>query len=164
MEERKVCSQCGHDKARADFPPSKHGRICRACRLLNQREYRTRNHNIHTKHYEKTPNGFLMRAYRNMQSRVRGIQKKKAHLYQGLSILPRDEFYIWAKSNPDFWRLFRQWVASGYNRKLTPSVNRIDPDRGYELDNIEWLSHSLNSGLARRATTQALERVYALAG
>ena len=32
------------------------------------------------KKYEKTKKGFLMRLYRNMQSRVQGVQKKKHHL------------------------------------------------------------------------------------
>jgi hypothetical protein len=104
-----------------------------------------------------------MRAYRNMQSRVTGVQKKKAHLYKGLPILPRQDFYAWAKDNPDFWRLYRRWIAAGYDRKLTPSVNRVDPNKGYTLDNIEWLTHSVNSSLARSQTQLALERVYALA-
>jgi hypothetical protein len=153
----KVCSRCGGESLR------KQGRVCHVCRNLDQQERRRLNGNIHTKHYEKTPNGFLMRAYRNMESRVTGVQKERAHLYQGLNLLPRESFYIWAKDNPDFWRLYRHWVASGYDRKLTPSVNRIDPDKGYELDNIEWLTHSVNSALARHATYKALERVYALA-
>jgi hypothetical protein len=33
------------------------------------------------KKYEKTPKGYLMRTYRNMKSRVLGIQHKKAHIY-----------------------------------------------------------------------------------
>lgn len=92
-----------------------------------------------------------MRAYRNMQSRVTGVQWKKAHLYKGKSLLPREEFYAWAKDSPDFWRLYRRWVLSGYDRRLTPTVNRIDPSKGYELGNMEWLTHSLNSGLANRS-------------
>jgi hypothetical protein len=43
--------------------------------------------------YEKTKKGFLMRKYRNMQSRVTGIQKKKAHLYKDLYLLPREQYY-----------------------------------------------------------------------
>jgi hypothetical protein len=103
-----------------------------------------------------------MRAYRNMKSRVTGVQWKKAHLYQGKELLPKEDFYTWAWDNADFWRLFRQWEASGRDRKLSPSVNRINPDKGYVSGNIEWLTHSVNSGLARHPSTKALERVYAL--
>lgn len=111
--------------------------------------------------YERTPTGFLMRTYHNMRQRVTGAQKKSAHLYAGKDILSKEDFYTWAKGNADFWRLHRLWVASGYNYKLTPSVNRIDPDLGYVLGNIEFLTHSLNSGLARHRDDAVLQKVYA---
>lgn len=99
------------------------------------------------KKYEKTKKGYLMRTYRNMQSRVSGIQKNKAHLYQGKSLLPREEFYVWALADPNFNTIYHAWVLSGYHRKISPSINRIDSSRGYELDNMEWLTHSENSRL-----------------
>lgn len=95
-----------------------------------------------------------MRTYRNMQSRVTGIQQKKAHLYAGLTILPRDQFYVWAQQSPKFHELYTAWVASEYARRLTPSINRINPKLGYTIDNIEWLTHSENSRLG------SLNRVY----
>jgi len=117
-------------------------------KLAWQRQYRKKNGDIHTKKYEKTIDGFLMRAYRNMKSRVTGVQKKKAHLYLGLEILPKEQFYEWSRDNKDFLRLFRNWVLNNYDQKLTPSVNRINPKMGYILENIEWITNSLNSGLS----------------
>lgn len=114
-------------------------------KLEKQREYRQRTNNIVTKRYEKTPNGFLMRLYRNMQSRTAGIQRAKAHLYNGKALLNRQEFYEWAKQSDDFWDLYTKWVASNYDRKLTPSVDRIDSSQGYFLKNMEWVTHSENS-------------------
>ena len=112
--------------------------------LQRQRENRRKTGNLATKKYEKTPNGFLMRLYRNMQSRVCGSHKLKAHLYEGLPILRREEFYAWTKSSDIFWELFRDWEQSGYERRLTPSVDRIDTSRGYELDNMEWVPFYIN--------------------
>jgi hypothetical protein len=112
-----------------------------------QRQHRIKTNNADTHKYEKTINGFLMRLYRNMQSRVTGVQKKKAHLYKGLELLDREPFYRWAISNKDFNKLYNMWVLSEYDRKLCPSVNRIDPGRGYELDNMEFITHSENSRL-----------------
>jgi hypothetical protein len=86
-----------------------------------------------------------MREYRNMQSRISGVQKQKAHLYAGLPLLDRDLFYHWAFSQLTFFVLYDRWVASDYDRKLTPTVDRIDSNRGYELDNMEWVTHSENS-------------------
>ncbi len=112
-----------------------------------QREHRKQNGNVYTHRYEKTIPGFLMRSYRNMQSRVSGVQKKKAHLYKGLSLLDRQDFYDLSKNDWRFFELWLDWIKSDYDRKLTPSVNRIDSSRGYEPDNIEWLTHSENSRL-----------------
>ena len=113
----------------------------------HQREYRKETGDKHTKAYEKSPRGFLMRTYRNMKSRVTGVQHKKAHLYKGLPILDKDTFYAWSWDSHDFWRLYRRWVDSGFDRKLSPSINRINSKEGYLLGNIEWLTHSANSSL-----------------
>jgi hypothetical protein len=129
-----------------------------AQQLARQREYRKVTGNRCTKKYEKTVNGFLMRTYRNMESRVTGIQKKKAHLYMGKPLLPREEFYEWAKNDLTFQTLFAIWGAQGYERKLTPSINRIDPAKGYELGNIEWLTHSENSRLGAIERARKYER------
>jgi hypothetical protein len=113
--------------------------------LEKQREYRKKTGNAATKKYEKTPKGFLMRLYRNMQSRVTGVQKLKHHLYSGKELLPRDEFYEWALGSDEFHRLFQEWERSEYDRKLSPSVDRIDSAKGYSLENMEWVTHSENS-------------------
>lgn len=112
-----------------------------------QRFYRNRVKNAPCKKYEKTISGFLMRAYRNMKSRITGVQKEKAHLYAGLSLLPKDQFYSWAKADPVFNALFTVWVDLGYPRALSPSIDRIDPEKGYELSNMRWLTHGENSKL-----------------
>ncbi len=114
-------------------------------RLADQRRRRKNNNNAFTKKYEKTHRGFLMRLYRNMQSRIEGVQKTKAHLYRGLNLLAREEFYCWAMNDPTFYSLFVKWEQSGYERKLTPSVDRINSSSGYSLDNMEWVTHSENS-------------------
>lgn len=118
-------------------------------KLAWQRAQRRRTGNAATRRYEKTPRGFLVRAYRNMQSRVLGLTKP--HLYKGLSLLPREQFYRWSLNDPAFNYLYRVWVQSKYDRRLSPSINRIDPARGYDADNIEWVTHSVNSSLGARS-------------
>jgi hypothetical protein len=110
-----------------------------------QRDYRTRTDNVCTKKYEKTPNGFLMRMYRNMQNRIKGIQKLKSHLYKGKDLLNKEDFYNWAKTSESFWKLFTIWIEKNYDRKLTPTVDRINSKEGYHLSNMEWVTHSENS-------------------
>src|SRR6056297_1811348 len=113
--------------------------------LAKQREYRRKNGNSATKKYERTKKGKLMRLYRNMESRISGVQHLKHHLYRGKCLLPRDDFYEWALSSPEFHELFDEWERSGYDRKLAPSVDRVDPSDGYKIENMEWVTHSENS-------------------
>lgn len=120
-------------------------------RLAYQRERRKQNGNADTKKYEKTKQGFLMRLYRNMSSRVLGIQKQKQHLYLNKSLLSREDFYSWANSSENFHYMFKVWEDSGYDRKLCPTVDRKDSSKGYEEDNMRWLTHSENSALGALA-------------
>ena len=109
------------------------------------REYRALTNNAATKKYEKTKKGFLMRCYRNMQSRITGVQKAKFHLYKDKELLDRNLFYNWSFDNDSFHSLFLEWENNEYDRKLTPSVDRINSSKGYYLDNMEWVTHSENS-------------------
>lgn len=116
-------------------------------RLARQRGMRKATGNAYTKKYERTKGGKLMRTYRNMYTRVSGILKTKAHLYEGLGILSKEEFYDWSLSDEAFNALFDDWVSSGYDMKLSPSIDRKDASIGYEVGNIRWLTHSENSRL-----------------
>lgn len=115
--------------------------------LERQRILRKSNNNASTKKYEKTKNGFLMRTYRNMKSRVSGIQTKKSHLYLGLEILDKYDFYEFSLNDTAFNILFNQWELSNYDRRLTPSIDRLESDKGYNAYNIRWITHSENSKL-----------------
>ncbi len=100
---------------------------------------------VNCNRYEKTKKGFLMRLYRNMKSRIDGVQKSKHHLYRGLGILDKGIFYKWAINCPEFHSLFDEYESSGYPRKLAPSVDRIDSSVGYRIDNMEFVTMSENS-------------------
>jgi hypothetical protein len=121
-------------------------------RLEYQRNRRLLNSNLDTKKYEKTMNGYLMRMYRNMKSRVTGVQSKKAHLYLGKELMNKELFYEFAKCSPMFRTLFYQYEGSGYAQKLAPTPDRIDTAKGYTMDNIQWVTQSVNSSRAARGT------------
>jgi hypothetical protein len=111
----------------------------------DRQAYNLRTNYAAYKKYEKTPNGFLMRMYRNMKSRITGVQAAKFHLYAGKSLLDKEEFYEWAKNSPKFWELYEAYKYDNYNRKLAPSVDRINSSLGYCVENMEWVTHSENS-------------------
>jgi len=93
--------------------------------------------------YWKTKNGKLMMTYNNMSRRVRGYVK--SHLYKGLDILSREDFYKFSNKSIHFDTLYNAWVISNYDRKLSPSIDRIDTSLGYINGNIQWITHSENS-------------------
>lgn len=151
----KVCKTCRVEKDLSEF------RIHRDCRMgvtpncancLNAKsriktklpEYVKRNR-VFQRNYCKTFSGYMVRSYRNMKSRVTGVQKKKAHLYLGLEILPKRLYYKMCYESDTFRNLYEAYKASGWDRKLAPSPDRIDASRGYSLDNIRFVTHSENS-------------------
>lgn len=126
------------------------GSICHLCKKSRQKEVRSQTGDASTKKYEKTKSGFLMRAYRNMKSRITGVQKKKAHLYAGLSLMSRDDFYAFSLESESFHTLFAAYETADYDQRICPSVDRIDSKLGYEPGNIQWITHSENSAKANR--------------
>lgn len=118
---------------------------CRECYNESQRQRRKNNGNLSIIRYEKTKKGFIVRLYRNMKSRITGVQKGKYHLYQNKELLNKEDFYEWSLNNTIFNKLFKEWENSNYNRKLTPSVDRVNSSIGYIIHNMEWVTHSENS-------------------
>jgi len=151
----RICKieSCGQKHWGLDHCQFHYGKLPAVREKMNarQRKNRAASGNKETRKYEKTKRGFLMRAYRNMLSRVTGVQRKKAHLYKGKEILEKSAFYEWALKNKSFHRLFNSWEKSGYERKICPSVNRINSLNGYSIDNIEWITHSENSSRVSRS-------------
>ena len=152
------CSSCLSDKEDKDFPyrnGKRWGRVCKGCKNIKQKIYRETCNNIHSRTYEKTDKGYLVRTYRNMKSRTSGILKNKAHLYEGLELLDKETFYTWSLNNTDFQRLLEEYRLSGFDFRLAPSIDRKDPNKGYTLENIRWITHSENSSNVRRNKTKS---------
>jgi hypothetical protein len=160
--EKYQCSKCGKNSFKEVFRVTQktvlfkdldgsgtfYGNLCPKCTRERQREYTKKHKNINHRKYEKTINGFLVRAYRNMKTRIAG-KRHKERRYKGMEILDKNIFYKWSKEDPKFIDMFKKWESKKYCRKLSPSVDRIDAAKGYTLDNIQWLTHSENSSKVR---------------
>lgn len=150
----RTCTKCGETKSIEDYNrhkgcPGDRELQCKVCNREYRRLYRKRINNLDTKKYEKTINGFVMRVYRNMLSRVRGISPK-SHIYEGLPILDKQLFYEWTKNDKDFNELFIIWENSNYDRRLTPSIDRIESSGGYTPGNIQWIPFHVNCSKVTR--------------
>lgn len=134
---RGICKVCYNSKQRLKYTPKLRVVLTKKEQLLKRSKS--------NKKYWKTKQGKLMLTYNNMNRRVRGYVKK--HIYEGLGILNRDSFYEWSINNEHFNKLYDNWVKSEYDRKLSPSIDRINSNDGYTLGNIRWITHSENSRL-----------------
>lgn len=116
---------------------------------------------------KSTINSYLGKKYTCMRCRVNGIGGHNRGDWKGKAILPKDVFMTWARNHPDFLNLYKRYVMNNFDRKLAPSINRIDSNRGYTLDNMEWLTNSQNSGLSgsvHKMNSKQKKAVYSLLG
>lgn len=148
----KICKGCGAEKPLSDYfkhPETLDGRTgkCKACKYARQKEQVKESGDAAHRRYRKTPNGYLSLTYSNMRGRILGRIKKSAHLYEGLELLSRKDFYAWAKKDSTFEKMLATYIESGYDLRLAPSVDRIDTQFGYTVDNMRWLIQSHNSSL-----------------
>jgi hypothetical protein len=94
--------------------------------------------------YEKTFEGHLRKRYWNMRRRQKGTGGHRVKR-SWAPLLPQEEFLSWGLASMEYRNLYALWVESGFNRKLTPTVDRKDAKKGYVLGNIQWLTFSQNS-------------------
>jgi len=162
----RVCKKCGLSKDVNEFQITNketgaRRHVCKDCRTEQQNEWVSNNPDrvklnkyrwakenkekvrSYRTHYLKTKRGFIGSTYTNMDSRVKG--RNKPWLYKGLDICDRMEFVEWTMNDRMFNILFDTWERSGYDMKLTPSIDRINSSRGYTFDNMGWITHSENS-------------------
>ena len=83
--------------------------------------------------YYKTKRGLITSLY----ARQKACSKRRGHPCPSYVF---EAFEEWIISQPNFKYLYDQWVVSGYERRLSPSVDRIDDGKGYSLKNIRLVT------------------------
>ena len=132
MATTKVCTRCNKRQPLTQFNKSskyKSGIMptCRDCR----------------KEYYRHPKGLSYTLH------YRQIQSSKIRSY-GPPAYSKDELYEWLQEHPDFMRIYKRWVRSGYKRKMAVSIDRLDDYKGYSFDNIRLTTWSDNKKKADR--------------
>lgn len=87
--------------------------------------------------YRRTKKGLSIRIFSNQKNHSR-TRNNSIPTY---SIV---ELREWLFSHKDFDLLYDKWVISGYEYTKTPSVDRIDDNKGYSLDNIQLMTWEEN--------------------
>jgi hypothetical protein len=73
-----------------------------------------------------------------IKKRYRSMIKRSKQ--RGWKICSFKDFKEFALKSEEFKRLREAWISSGLDQKLVPSVDRIDNEKGYELENIQFLT------------------------
>lgn len=122
------CTKCNNQKNEDDFRKTKSGFIS-ACRVCE---------NIMSKAYQKTEKGLIAAAYSHQKYR----SYRRKHPIPTYTLF---ELREWVFSQSNFKKLFDNWVNSGYQKKIYPSIDRIDDSMGYSLDNIQLITWEMNN-------------------
>lgn len=99
--------------------------MCKPCTVLRNTEY------------WRTPNGRISQIFA-IQTVCSRQRKQEAPAYS------RKELTTWAYQH-GLDALWTSWRDSGYLKELTPSVDRLDPNYGYTLQNIRLVTWTENN-------------------
>lgn len=87
----------------------------------------------------------LNHRYNQIKQRIEG-RAVRNYKVNGKPMLTYDEWGNWTTAHMDkFDEIYQKWHDSGFKRAFAPSIDRINPDGSYTVDNIQWLSVSENS-------------------
>lgn len=154
--ETKRCFKCNIEKPLTDFykhpqMPDGHVNKCKECNKKDVRE------NYADKVDEKRAyDSYRQRhsfqrifnhRYMNIKHRCEGKIKASTR-YKGTDYCSKKEFIDWCYKEENmnkFVKLWSLWRSSGFERKLTPSIDRIDTTKGYTSGNMQWLSSVNNT-------------------
>jgi hypothetical protein len=89
--------------------------------------------------YEYSARAIILRRYRDMRARVEGRGIHKDGPWQGLDIMSKAHFVEWALLDKSFNDVYSNWEQCAFNPSQVPSIHRIDSNKGYIRDNMEWL-------------------------
>jgi len=91
------------------------------------------------------PHFYLQTCYSELSRRVKTFDPLRPNYY-GLNKCTKSEFLNKFLTDSEFLRLYKNWQISGYKRRHSPSIDRINNSLGYTLDNIRFILHTENSG------------------
>lgn len=83
--------------------------------------------------------------YRGIVNRCTGKHKNRTYKVQTMPYLTKEEYATWWEENiKSFNTCYKLWVKNDYKNKFAPSIDRIDSNKGYTPDNMQWLTFTEN--------------------
>lgn len=155
----KKCFICGKVKPIDEF--YKHSQMgdghlnkCKECTkaYMKKRQQDGLIKDIDWRRHHQNPDRYRKHCYYGIRTRctlpyrkgaIKG--KKYRNSYYGREYLSQEEWDEWCvQSDKTFMSLWVAWVESGYENKKSPSIDRIDNDKGYVVGNLQWMTKEGN--------------------
>jgi len=71
----------------------------------------------------------------------------------GKEFLSKTQWTEWCYEEGNYRKfvaIYNKWVQSKFDRRLTPSIDRINNEIGYKVSNLQWLTSSQNSSKSNK--------------
>ena len=92
----------------------------------------------------RRPKEIIYQRWRGIISRTENKTKNHSSAF-GKGHITKEEFFKWASENKNFKQLYKKWEKNNFKRELSPSIDRIDLNKGYFLNNIQWITMKENN-------------------
>jgi len=89
-------------------------------------------------------NYIFLHRYAGIKNRVK-VRSTRNYKVYGMPMCSKEEFFNWCEKNINvFKKIHKKWKENNYQLKFSPSIDRIDNNKGYLVENMQWLTQSEN--------------------
>jgi hypothetical protein len=120
-----ICKCCGEEKINFGFG------MCSPCLRKWKRQTR--------------PIYYLRTCWGEIKRRSTQKVPNRTYTCYGQEFCTKTEFVDKFLNDPNFLTLYKNWQENNFKRGYAPSIDRIDSSKGYELNNLQFLSNIENT-------------------
>ncbi len=88
---------------------------------------------------------FIRQKYTQIKQRCENQNREDFIKYKGKLQMTMEDFYQFSIENKNLIFLWTNFQKPGALYSSAPSVDRIDNNKSYSIDNIQWISHGINA-------------------